>query len=83
MRAVIIGRVASTEDMKTDIGLAARLAALASLGAAVIHFAVVPTHWHEWIPSGLFFVAIASFQLVWRAKYWFGPRHLCLQLGLH
>jgi hypothetical protein len=50
---------------KTDSGLAARLAAIASLGAAVIHFAVVPTHWKEWIPSGLFFVSLALFQLIW------------------
>jgi hypothetical protein len=50
---------------KTDSRLAARLAAIASLGAAVIHLAVVPTHWQEWMPSGLFFVAIALFQLIW------------------
>lgn len=50
---------------KTDSRLAARLAALASLGAAVIHFAVVPAHWHEWAPAGLFFVALAISQLVW------------------
>ncbi|BBX19529.1 hypothetical protein CRI77_14445 [Mycolicibacterium duvalii] len=50
---------------KTDSRLAARLAALASLGAAVIHFAVVPAHWHEWMPAGLFFVALALGQLLW------------------
>jgi hypothetical protein len=50
---------------KTDSRLAARLAAISSLGAAVIHFAVAPTHWQEWMPSGLFFVALALFQLVW------------------
>lgn len=50
---------------KTDSRLAARLAALASLGAAVIHFAVVPTHWQEWVPAGLFFASIALFQLLW------------------
>jgi hypothetical protein len=26
---------------------------------------VVPTHWQEWMPAGLFFVSIASFQLLW------------------
>ncbi len=61
----IIGRVSPRAATKTDSGLAARLAAIASLGAAVIHFAVVPTHWKEWIPSGLFFVSIALFQLIW------------------
>ncbi|KUI31628.1 hypothetical protein AU196_10785 [Mycobacterium sp. IS-1742] len=50
---------------KTDSKLAARLAALASLGAAVIHFAVVPAHWQEWPPAGLFFVALAVCQLIW------------------
>lgn len=50
---------------KTDARLAARLAAFASLGAALIHFAVVPAHWHEWKPAGLFFVSIALFQLLW------------------
>lgn len=50
---------------KTDSRLAARLAALASLGASVIHFAVVPAHWQEWMPAGLFFVSVALFQLIW------------------
>lgn len=50
---------------KTDSRLAARLAALASLGASVIHFAVVPSHWQEWMLAGLFFASIALFQLVW------------------
>jgi hypothetical protein len=42
-----------------------KLAALASFGAAIVHFAVVPTHWQEWVPSGLFFLSIALFQLIW------------------
>lgn len=50
---------------KTDSTLAARLAAIASLGAAVIHFAVAPTHWQGWMPSGLFFVSLALLQLIW------------------
>lgn len=41
------------------------MAAIASLGAAIIHFAVAPTHWQEWMPAGLFFVLIAVFQLIW------------------
>ena len=49
----------------TDSRLAVRLAALASLGAAVVHVAVVPTHWQEWAPSGVFFLALALFQLLW------------------
>jgi hypothetical protein len=42
-----------------------KLAAIASLGAAIVHFAVVPTHWQEWMPSGMFFLSIALFQLIW------------------
>src|SRR5689334_2859319 len=49
----------------TDSRLAVRLAALASLGAAVIHTAVVPAHWQEWTPSGMFFVGLALVQLIW------------------
>ena len=41
------------------------MAALASLGAALIHFAAAHTHWQEWPPSGLFFVFLATFQLIW------------------
>ncbi len=41
------------------------MAALASLGAALIHFAAAHTHWQEWPPSGLFFVSLATFQLIW------------------
>jgi hypothetical protein len=57
--------VALRAAAKTDSRLAARLAALASFGAASIHFAVVPTHWQEWMPAGLFFVSMALFQLIW------------------
>ncbi|MBV5244384.1 hypothetical protein KUF57_12650 [Mycolicibacterium sp. PAM1] len=59
------GSVAPRTAKKTDSRLAARLAALASLGAAVIHFAVVPTHWQEWVPAGVFFTSVALFQLLW------------------
>lgn len=57
--------MAPTTATKTDSRLAARLAALASVGASVIHFAVVPNHWREWMLAGLFFAAIASSQLIW------------------
>jgi hypothetical protein len=63
--AAIIGRVSPRAATTTASALAARLAAIASLGAGVIHFAVVPTHWREWLPSGIFFVFIALFQLIW------------------
>ncbi|MFA7510785.1 MULTISPECIES: hypothetical protein [Mycolicibacterium] len=57
--------MSSRAATKTDSKLAARLAALASLGAAVIHFAVVPAHWQEWKLAGVFFTGIALFQLIW------------------
>lgn len=50
---------------RTDSRLAARCAALTSLGAAVVHFAVVPAHWQEWPLSGVFFGALAFLQLIW------------------
>ena len=67
---------------KTDSRLAARLAAIASLGAAVIHFAVVPTHWQEWMPSGLFFVSIALFQLIWARVVLARPTTAVLAAGI-
>lgn len=45
--------------------MAARFSALASLGAAVVHIAVVPAHWREWIPAGVFFLMLAVCQLCW------------------
>lgn len=57
--------MASRATPKTDSRLAARIAALASVGAALIHFAVTPTHWQEWMTSGVFFAVLALFQLAW------------------
>lgn len=65
MGADKIGRVSIKAAPKTDSRLAARCAALASLGAAAIHFGVVPAHWQEWALAGAFFAALAGFQLVW------------------
>ena len=78
----IIERVAPKAPKKTDSRLAARLAAIASLGAAVIHFAVVPTHWQEWMPSGLFFVSIALFQLIWARVVLARPSTAVLAAGI-
>lgn len=41
--------------------------ALLSVGAAVIHFAVLGEHWQEWWGYGLFFGASAWLQLAWAA----------------
>lgn len=56
-----------TAAPKTDSRLAAHCAALASLGAAAIHFGVVPAHWREWALAGAFFAALGGFQLIWAA----------------
>jgi hypothetical protein len=39
--------------------------ALLSIGAAVIHFAVIAQHMNEWWLTGTFFVVVALFQLAW------------------
>jgi hypothetical protein len=52
---------------RTDIKLATTVAAFASAGAALIHLAVTPDHWREWLLSGLFFAGVTIFQLGWAA----------------
>ncbi|MCV7281421.1 hypothetical protein H7J88_17430 [Mycolicibacterium flavescens] len=76
------GSVAPRTARKTDSRLAARLAALASLGASVIHFAVVPTHWQEWMPAGLFFASVALFQLIWARAVLVRTTTLVLAAGI-
>ena len=69
------------EASKTDSRLAARCAAVASLGAAVIHFAVAPMHCRAWLPSGVFFAALATFQLIWAFVAWSRPGTWVLAAG--
>lgn len=71
-----------TEVTKTDSRLAARCAAVASLGAAAIHFAVMPMHWRDWVPSGVFFAGLAVFQLLWAYLAWSRPSPLLLGCGI-
>jgi uncharacterized membrane protein YidH (DUF202 family) len=66
----------------TDSGLAARMAAVSSLGAAVIHFAVTPSHFAEWVPSGIFFATLALFQLLWGVLAWTRPPVALLAAGI-
>lgn len=70
------------EWKKTDGRLAARCAAVASFGAGVIHLAVTPTHWRDWVLSGLFFAVFALFQLVWAFFAWSRPTVLVLAAGI-
>lgn len=70
------------EWKKTDGRLAARCAAVTSVGAGIIHFAVAPVHWVNWIPAGLFFAAIAVAQLVWAYFAWTRPTVPVLGIGI-
>ena len=74
--------MAAREVTKTDSRLAARCAAIASLGAAVIHFAVTPMHWRDWLPSGLSFAALAVFQLIWAFVAWSRPGTVVFAAGI-
>jgi hypothetical protein len=68
--------------VQTDSRLAARCAAIASAGAGLIHFAVMPPHWLDWVGSGLFFALIAVFQLMWGFLAWSRPRAPLMALGI-
>ncbi len=74
--------VVTQQAAKTDTCLAARCAAVASIGAAAIHFAVAPMHWNDWLPSGVFFASIAAFQLVWGLLAWSRQTSLLLAAGV-
>lgn len=70
------------DPMRIDNRLSARCAAVASIGAAVIHIGVAPVHWRDWAPSGVFFAAIAVFQLVWGFLAWSRPTAMVLSAGV-
>lgn len=73
----------ATRDLtKTDSQLAARCAAIASLGAGAIHVAVAPMHWRDWMPSGVFFAVLATFQVLWAILAFLRPSALVLAAGI-
>ncbi|WP_059017001.1 hypothetical protein [Mycobacterium sp. M26] len=74
--------MAFLDPMRIDNRLSARCAAVASIGAAVIHLGVAPTHWRDWAPSGVFFASIAVFQLVWGFLAWSRPTTMVLSVGI-
>lgn len=76
-----MGRATVVHVANDDSRLAARCAAIASLGAAVIHFAVTPMHWRDWLPSGAFFATVAVFQMIWALMAFSRPRSLLLAMG--
>jgi len=47
--------------------------AVVSLGAAAIHFAVMPAHFKEWWLFGLFFAGLGWFQALWSVGYLLVP----------
>jgi hypothetical protein len=69
----------STQEHAT--GLLVLVAAACSVGAAGIHFAVIPEHLTEYRPFGLFFVAIAVLQALWAILAPRYPRRSLLLVG--
>jgi hypothetical protein len=55
--------------------------ALLSMGAAVIHFVVIPGHWDEYWGQGLFFIIAAIAQLLWAVWVLVAPSRLLYLLG--
>ena len=55
--------------------------ALLSMGAAVVHFAVIAQHLDEWWLTGLFFIAVAVFQLLWALLVVLRPSALVYAAG--
>ena len=53
------------EPALAAVGAAPVVAALLSIGAATVHFAVIAQHFDEWWLTGMFFLTIAVFQLGW------------------
>ena len=74
--------MATREATKTDCELAARVAAIASAGAGLIHLAVMPTHWSDWWLSGLFFSLTGVMQILWALRAWKRPAGWVLGLGI-
>lgn len=55
--------------------------ALLSMGAAVIHFVVIPGHWEEYWGQGLFFIVAAIAQLLWAVWVLVAPSRLIYLAG--
>jgi hypothetical protein len=56
--------------------------AVLSLGAAAIHFAVMPEHFAEWWAFGVFFGATGWFEALWAVGYVTMPTRRIAALGL-
>lgn len=60
--------------MSTATRVAPRVAAVTSVLAGLVHYAVVPEHRAEWFWYGAFFTLAGAFQIVWAALAWTGQR---------
>src|SRR5205085_815651 len=58
------------------------VAGSATAGAALIHFAVAPEHFHEWWGFGVFFVLCGEAQLGWALLFRRRPGPLLAVVGL-
>lgn len=58
------------------------VAAAASLGAAAIHFSVMPGHWTEWALAGAFFGVVAWLQVAWAVALLQTRSHEVVVLGM-
>ena len=56
--------------------------ALASIGAAVIHFMVTPDHLEEFVLFGVFFLGLGIFQAVWAGGILLKPNTLVVAAGV-
>ncbi|MFB4309075.1 hypothetical protein [Actinomadura sp. GTD37] len=72
---------ASRPSSIPPVSAARRVAAIGSVLAAFAHYAVVPEHLGEWWAYGVFFSAIALFQLVWAVLVHTGSERAVLLSG--
>jgi hypothetical protein len=59
-----------------------RVAAVASVLAGLIHYAVVPEHRGEWWLYAAFFTMLGAFEIVWAAAVWTSRQRWLLLLGV-
>jgi hypothetical protein len=64
-----------------SVGATSIVAALLSIGAAIVHFAVIAQHFDEWWLTGMFFLTIAVFQLGWGLLVLLRPSALVFLAG--
>ena len=73
MNASMSARPTATLTREASSALAAAPLAVISLGAAAIHFAVIPEHLAEWWALGLFFAVLGWFQALWAVAFLVRP----------